>query len=284
MDRALSFLALTALTSASAMINAFTTSGRLCAAPMSSGVWPRTLLMFTCARHSRSCRTAAGRSRVAATMSGLRPSAVWALGSDLCSSRSSTVVRLPRTPSMFTFFSAWSPVAPWGGGSAFTAYISAVQPSLSVQPTREFRPRRCDTMSASLLCAAHMRGVLPSLFTCSSRAPQANNCCTRAKWPRSALRVSGVLPLPDATSSTLARPWTSLATASPWPLMQAQVRAVKPSLSFAAMSAFCPRSQEIVEGRHCVAATCRGVAPVSSRASRSARFRTRCCRVTMSSM
>mmetsp|Transcript_140474 Transcript_140474/g.436791 ORF Transcript_140474/g.436791 Transcript_140474/m.436791 type:complete len:207 (+) Transcript_140474:107-727(+) len=206
MDSGLSFLALTALTSASERISAFTTSGRSCAAAMSNGVWPLTLLMFTCALHSSICRTATGRSLVAATMSGLRPSAVCALTSDRCSSSNSTVVRLPRTPSMTTLLSPRSPVESAAGNGAFAAYIRAVQPSVSVQPTSEFLPRRCATTSASLLCAAHIRGVLPSPFTCSSGALDASSSCTTWKWPRSALRVSGVLPFPADVSSTSALP------------------------------------------------------------------------------
>mmetsp|Transcript_2514 Transcript_2514/g.7453 ORF Transcript_2514/g.7453 Transcript_2514/m.7453 type:complete len:272 (+) Transcript_2514:124-939(+) len=271
MERGLSCLALAALTSASATMSTLTTSGRSWAAAMSRGVWPRTLLMLTCALHSRSWRTAAGRSCVAATMRALRPSAVCAFTSDLCSSSSSTVVRLPMTPSMMTLFSTWSPAAPGGESGAFAAYISAVQPSLSVAPTAEFRARRCATTAASLPCAAHMSGVLPSPFACSWLALLASSSSTTSMCPLSALSVSGVLPFAAAGSPTSARAAMSLATTSRLPLRQDHVSAVKPSRSLAARSAFCATSQETSWARHCVAATCSGVAPVSSRASRSAR-------------
>mmetsp|Transcript_25298 Transcript_25298/g.72944 ORF Transcript_25298/g.72944 Transcript_25298/m.72944 type:complete len:219 (-) Transcript_25298:174-830(-) len=217
-------------------------------------------------------------------ISALRPSADCAFTSDLCRRSSSVVLFLPMIPSTLTFFSVCSPFGPRGGGGALTEYISAFQPSESVWLTIAFLSRRWATTSASLWCAAHISGVLPSLFCWSTSARILISSWTHSKCPRSAATERGVLPFEDDISSRSARLVSSILTTSRCPLRQPQVSALKPSVFIAAMSAFCSSSQVSVTGLHWAAAICRGVAPASSEASRFALCFTRCCIVTMSSM
>mmetsp|Transcript_26007 Transcript_26007/g.74454 ORF Transcript_26007/g.74454 Transcript_26007/m.74454 type:complete len:218 (-) Transcript_26007:157-810(-) len=216
-------------------------------------------------------------------INGVKPSAVCAFTSAPCNSMSSVVVFLPITPSMVTFFSS-SPAAPPGGSGALTAYIKAVQPALSTRLTIDCLSRRCATTCVSALCAAHIKAVVPSVFVISTSARLLSNSTTQPKCPRSAAKDRGDLPEHLVTSVRSALAASSCPTTRSWPFTEAQVSAEKPSPSLAPTSAPCLSSHRTVSGLHCVAAMCRGVAPLSSLASRSARCLAKCSKVTTSSM